>query len=297
MAITLEQPDVAGLGEAVRALGEWQDDAAPFQLHPGDLGWLWRFGAEASAAATRVWRRDGRIVAVAELDLDESALARLAIAPDRQQDEAVARRLAVDMSDPARRVLAEGPAAAELPPGAVLREVLSGAGWVPDEPWTPLRRDLTSTVEGPAVRIEEVGPAAVGERVAVQRAAFSRSTFSVERWRAMAAGPAYADARCLLAYDDQGVAVATATVWSAGPGRPGLLEPMGVHRDHRGRGHGRAVTVAAARALQELGSSSATVCTPTANTAGVATYLAAGFLALPERRDLRRVSSTTQRDR
>ena len=82
--------------------------------------------------------------------------------------------------------------------------------------------------------------------------------------------------------------MATATVWSAGPGRPGLLEPMGVHRDHRGRGHSRAITVAAARALQELGSSSATVCTPTANTAGVATYLAAGFVALPDRRDLRR---------
>lgn len=24
------------------------------------------------------------------------------------------------------------------------------------------------------------------------------------------------------------------TVWSAGPGRPGLIEPMGVHRDHQG---------------------------------------------------------------
>ena len=288
MAITLEQPDVAGLVEAFRAVGEWQVDAAPFQLHPGDLGWMWRFGAEATAAGTRVWRSDGRIVAVAELDLDESALARLAIAPDRQQDQALARRLAEDLSDPGRGVLAAGSAAVEAPPGAALRVVLSGRGWVPDEPWTPLRRDLGATVEDPGVRIEVVGPAAVEERVAVQRAAFPRSTFSVERWEAMAAGPAYADARCLLAHDDQGAAVATATVWSAGPGRPGLLEPMGVHRDHRGRGHGRAITVAAARALRELGASSATVCTPSANTGGVATYLAAGFVTLPERRDLRR---------
>jgi ribosomal protein S18 acetylase RimI-like enzyme len=103
----------------------------------------------------------------------------------------------------------------------------------------------------------------------------------------MAAGPAYADARCLVAYDG-GAPVATATVWSAGPGRPGLLEPMGVHLDHRRRGYGRAVTVAAAAALQEMGSSSATVCTPTSNSGGIATYRAAGFEPLPERLDLAR---------
>src|SRR3954452_12284687 len=61
MAIKLERPDAEGLGEVVAVLGEWQDDAAPFQLHPGDLGWLGRFGTEATAAATRVWRRDGKI--------------------------------------------------------------------------------------------------------------------------------------------------------------------------------------------------------------------------------------------
>lgn len=50
MTIKLEQPDAGGLGEVVAALREWQDDAAPIQLHPGDLGWLWRFGAIATAA-------------------------------------------------------------------------------------------------------------------------------------------------------------------------------------------------------------------------------------------------------
>jgi GNAT superfamily N-acetyltransferase len=47
--------------------------------------------------------------------------------------------------------------------------------------------------------------------------------------------------------------VAAVTVWSAGPGKPGLLEAMGVHREHRGLGYGKAITVAAAAALQELG--------------------------------------------
>jgi ribosomal protein S18 acetylase RimI-like enzyme len=119
----------------------------------------------------------------------------------------------------------------------------------------------------------------------VQRAAFDGSTFTDERWHAMAAGLPYADARCLVAYDDQGTAVAAVTVWSAGPGRPGLLEPMGVHREHRGHGFGRAICVAAASALQELGSSSALVCTPSSNAGGVATYRSAGFQERAEVRD------------
>jgi ribosomal protein S18 acetylase RimI-like enzyme len=101
----------------------------------------------------------------------------------------------------------------------------------------------------------------------------------------MAGAAPYADARCLVAYDQRGDAVAALTVWSAGPGRPGLLEPVGVHRDHRGHGYGRAITVAAAAALRELGSSSAIVCTPSSNVAAVATYRSAGFQDLPEVRD------------
>lgn len=288
MTIKLERPDVGGLGEVVAVLREWQDDAAPYQLHPGDLGWLWRFGAEATAAATRAWRRDGSIVAVGELD--EQALVRLAIAPDAQQDEELARQLAADLSDPDCGVLPAGKAYVEAPLHALLRELLTAAGCELDEPWTPLQRALAEPVEDPGVRIDVISSAQVPERTAVQRAAFTQSKFTDERWHAMAAGPAYADARCLVAYDDQGVAVAAVTVWSAGPGRPGLLEPMGVHRDHRGHGYGRAISVAAAAALQELGSSSALVCTPTANVAGVATYKAAGFQPLAERRDLRRAT-------
>ncbi|MFF4778126.1 GNAT family N-acetyltransferase [Microtetraspora fusca] len=80
-------------------------------------------------------------------------------------------------------------------------------------------------------------------------------------------------------------------VWSAGEGRLGLIEPMGVHRAHRGHGYGRAITVAAARALQELGSSSVVVCSPSSNVGAVATYQSAGLDQLPERRDLYRNAS------
>jgi hypothetical protein len=53
-------------------------------------------------------------------------------------------------------------------------------------------------------------------RARVQRAAFVGSTFTDQRWHAMAAGAPYADARCLVAYDDRDTAVAAVTVWSAG---------------------------------------------------------------------------------
>jgi len=104
----------------------------------------------------------------------------------------------------------------------------------------------------------------------------------------MAAGTPYAEAQCLLAYAEHGSAVAAVTVWSAGPGRPGLLEPLGVHREHRGHGYGTAISVAAAAALQQLGSSSAIVCTPSSNVGGVAAYASAGFKPRQEVRDLGR---------
>ncbi|MFE4371574.1 GNAT family N-acetyltransferase [Streptomyces sp. NPDC056835] len=286
MAIVLGKPGVDGLSDAVGVLREWQYDGAPMQLHPGDLAWFWRSGAEATAAAVRTWSRDGQILAVGLLD--GPGLLRLTIAPDAQREEELARRLVEDVTVPERGVLPEGKADIEAPTGALVQDLLFEDGWSAGEPWTPLRRDLTEPVDDPGVRIEVVGPERAHVCAAVHRAAFGGSRFTDERWHAMAAGLPYADARCLVAYDDRGNAVASVTVWSAGPGRPGLLEPMGVHREHRRHGHGKAITVAAAAALQELGSSSAIVCTPSSNAGAVATYRSAGFQQRPEVRDQHR---------
>jgi len=284
--VVLSKPGVDGLSEAVRVLREWQFDGAPMQLHPGDLGWHWRFGAEATAAAVRTWSRDGQSLAVGLLD--GPGLLRLAIAPEAQYDEELARQMVADVTQPERGVLPQGNVCIEARCGAVFQGLLFDDGWDAGEPWTPLSRDLTEPVQDPGVRIEVIGPEQAPVRSAVQRASFDRSTFTDERWHAMAAGSPYADARCLVAYDGQGNAVAAVTVWSAGPRKPGLLEPMGVHREHRGHGYGTAITVAAAAALQELGSSSAIVCTPSSNVGAVATYKSAGFLPLPEVPDLHR---------
>jgi ribosomal protein S18 acetylase RimI-like enzyme len=273
------------LDEAVRALREWQHDDLPFQLHPGDLGWYWRFGDEATVAAVRTWSSAGRVVAVGLLD--GADLLRFTIAPDARHDEELARRLADDICDPERGVLPAGTVYVESPVGTRFQELMFERGWQSDVPWTPLRRDLSAPVPDPGVRIDVIEPDQAHLHAEVIRASFEKSTFTVERWHAMAAGSPYADARSLVAFD-QDDAVAAVTVWSAGPGRPGLIEPMGVHHDHRGKGFGTAITVAAAAALRELGSSSALVCTPSSNVGAVATYRAAGFDQLPEVHDQRR---------
>lgn len=290
MAVELVTPGVEGLVEAVRVLRGWQQDGMPVQLHPGDLGWNWSLGAATTAAAVRTWSRDGSLVALGFLD--EPRVLRMAVAPEAGDDDELARQLVADVSRPERGVLPAGEASVEARYGDAFRASLAADGWTDSEPWTPLDRDLTEPVEDCGLRVEVVGPDPAPERlrdrVAVQRASFETSTFTEERWRTMASGPAYRDARCLVGYDQSGAAVATATVWSAGRGRPGLIEPLGAHRDHRGRGHGRAITLACAAALRDLGSSTALVCTPSANVGGVAAYLSAGFHRHPDAHDLHR---------
>ncbi|MFF1711951.1 GNAT family N-acetyltransferase [Streptomyces sp. NPDC058268] len=288
MTIVLNEPGVDGLTGAVGALREWQDDRTPLQLHPGDLGWAWALGAEKLAAEVRTWSVDGRIVAVGFLDGPD--VLRLTTAPDLRQDGELARRLLADLDDPERGVLPPGKVGLELPNGALLREVLLEAGWILDEAWTPLRRDLAEPVKDSGLRIEVAGPETAGVRTAVHRSAFGGQKFTEEVWHVLAAGPVYADARCLIGYDDQDNAVAAATVWSAGPGKPGLLEPMGVHADHRGHGYGTAISVAAAAALREMGASSALVSAESSNTAAVATYKAAGYQPSSERLDVSRAA-------
>jgi GNAT superfamily N-acetyltransferase len=285
VSIVLNTPGPDELAEALRALRQWQNDETPAQLHPGDVGWYWRYGSEATSRAVRTWSRDGQVLALSLLD--GADLVRLAIAPSARRDDELAQRIVADLMDAERGVLPAGSVSVEARYEGAVRDLLLDTGWTLDEPWTPLQRDLAEPVPDCGVRVEAVGPDHVEARVAVQRAAFGGSTFTSEGWRAMAAGAPYGDARCLVAYDD-GTPVATATVWSAGPGRPGLLEPVGVHPDHRGRGHGTAITLAAAAALRQMGSSSAVVVTPSSLTGAVATYRSAGFGRLAEARDLRR---------
>jgi GNAT superfamily N-acetyltransferase len=288
VAFELNTPDVGALGDVMSALRDWQRDDAPIQLHPGDLGWCWRFGAEVVAAAVRTWSQDGRLQAIGFLDGRD--VLRMTVAPQAWREEALAGQVVADVSDPERGVLPVGKVSVEAPDGTRVRNLLSEVGWRAGEPWTPLRRDLVEPVEQTGLLVEEIGFGQESEFTAVHRSAWGSPRFTDAAWRAMAAGVPYTDARCLLARDDHGVAVAGVTVWSAGLGKPGLIEPLGVHADHRGRGYAKAICVAAAGKLKELGSSSALVCTPSGLSSAVATYKSAGFRPLPERLDRTRDS-------
>ena len=239
-------------------LRDWQHDAAPMQLHPGDLGWYWRFGAEAMAAACGP---GAGTAALAIGFLDGPDVLRMTVAPQVWREEELARQVVADVAEPRRGVLPAGKVSVEAPDGSRVQDC-----------W-PRRLERRRAVDAAAPRPRGAGgrrrDADRGHRaragVRVHRrppVGLDSSRFTDELWRAMAAGLPFADARCLLGLRRPRRAVAGVTVWSAGAGKPGLLEPMGVHADHRGRGYGRAICLAAAAELKKLGSSSALVCTP-----------------------------------
>jgi GNAT superfamily N-acetyltransferase len=280
-------PDVSRLARVGETLARWQVDGGPVHLHPGDLGWYSLRGAEETASSIRIWA-DGATPSAIGL-LDGPQLLRLAIDPTRRDDAGLAMRIADSVEDPEGGVFAPGQATVEARGADALTRTLGRQGWQEDEPWIPLRFDLSAPVQPTGTLIETIDEDRAGEWVGVHWSAFRgtplddgvRQTF-VNRWLTMTSGPFAEASRNLVAFDENGKAVAVTTVWSAGPGRPGLIEPMGVHRDHRGRGYGVEITRAGAAVLREMGSSSVVVAAEGANSGALATYLAAGFVpAMP----------------
>lgn len=295
MAITMSTPTVADLNHALDVLASWHGDGAPFQLHPGDIGWFWRKGPEATAAALRTWLRDDRVLAVGLLD--QTDLLRLAIAPDAHTDPELAEHLVKDITTPGRGVLGTGKVTLEIAPDVQVHDLLDAVGWSSVDPWPIMRHDLTSVQEH-GLRIEVVDESRAPVWAHVHGAAWGGRPGDeeaiVRRWLQMASGPAFTGAgdhraRCLVGYDQADAPVGTVTVWSAGPGRHGVIEPMGVSPVHRGKGHGRSLNLAAAGALCDLGCSAGFVSTPGSNVGAVAAYQAAGFVTLYERLDRQRV--------
>ena len=150
------------------------------------------------------------------------------------------------------------------------------------------RRVVGRTSRQPIGYVEEHG--AWG---AVHWSAFQGTTYGdAERSRfvdllaTLRAGPLGERVSFLAAHDATNSPVAVAGVWTAGPGRPGLVEPMGVHADHRGKGYGAAICRAAAARLRDLGCSSAVVVAEISNEGALATYRSAGFTPDAEVPDL-----------
>lgn len=200
----LNNPEVAELDDVVYALRQWQREEAPIQLHPGDLGWQWRIGAEMLAGAVRTWSRDGEILAAGFLDGPD--VFRMTVAPEVWLEDQLAREVMADLSDPQGGVLPAGKVSVEVPDGTRLQDLLLRGTWSAGESWTPLRLELAAPVVQSGLRVEVVASAEqVAECTAVHRSAWGSEGFTDEIWHTMAAGLPYADARCLLARDDRGV--------------------------------------------------------------------------------------------
>jgi GNAT superfamily N-acetyltransferase len=277
------------LDELIETLRAWETPGGyPLGLHAGDVGWHARLPDNQLDGTVRVLELDGDVAAAG---LFEPGLARPRLAPGCETDPDVCTALADEIgTDPGEQVWSDAA------PGSLLRTTLSARGWTLDpEPWVALYRPLSTadTDLGDALVRPVQGSHDVADRVAVQRAAFDGSTFTVAAWHRMSSTAAYDPALDLLARDGDGAPVAAATAWSAGPGRSAILEPVGSHPEHRGGGHGRRVVLAALGALARAGASGVTVHTPADNRTAVAAYQSCGLRPLHSTEALVRDAQTS----
>ncbi|PZF80911.1 GNAT family N-acetyltransferase [Jiangella anatolica] len=232
--------DPAALRELAGRLWSWSS-----RWHPGELTWLC---AEHPDARLAHWRHAGRVVAWAW-----------------------ARGTRLDLQlDPAHRGLLDELLAWS---GAGTVRVLDAETWLVDELlarglqrrddgpfFVHLRRPLddlppaTPLPAGYALR-----PADAAARAAVHSAAFS-TTMSEAAYREVMRGPAYRAELDALIVGPDGSPAAAALAWLDGRSGVAVLEPVGVHPEHRRRGLATAAALAVLRAARELGARDARVC-------------------------------------
>lgn len=301
MYARMETPTIAELGSLYRTLSSWQHSSWAGQLHSGDLGWHSTVGPQRMAADLRVWAR--RRVPVAIGLIDGGEVLRMGFAPDVLDDYALACGIADDLMNCSCGIFAGDTVIVEARGAHALMRILQQRGWCDDAPWMPLvaspNRSNATNDTGVYVQQAELDDAS--EWAAVHWSAFKEAPCDTASFDLLCSrikhifdGLFAEHCKLLIARDDGGTAVAVACVWFAGDGRPGLIEPMGVHADYRGRGHGKAITLAAVEHLTSWGSSSAVVVAEVKNPGALAAYESAGFASLGEVCDLKWVASAAQ---
>jgi len=241
----------------------------------GDLGWMLRHGRENTAKMLSVWRSSiGVIGAVAIAEGRDGIW--LQIAPALMQDGSLADKIADDIECRGwNNVMCPSS------PAAIRRELGFRLFSIDQDPWLHLWKPLDDgdIQEIPGV-VSTATESLIEMRVAVQRAAFERSTFTREKWDQTAEGPSFTRELDLIALNEEGIGVSAVTAWLPGPGSCGVIEPMGTSREYHRQGHGRRVLLGAFAELRKNGALSVRVVPPQSNGAAVATYLAVGFVAI-----------------
>ncbi|NUT31992.1 MAG: GNAT family N-acetyltransferase [Hamadaea sp.] len=269
MTLTRTPLGRAEAARAVEALTAWAlPDRSQHSLHPGDVGWHLRFEEDAVRSALALWSDTAGPVAV---ELFDAPVRRVSVAPRVEQDEDLASALTAALTQ--GRISGDW---IEIGAESAVGVRLTAAGWKFAVERAHLVRRLDTPVAVP-LPYTVVGEADAPDRVAVQFAAFAKSTFSLARWRQMRSSPAGALAVDVLVHAPGGRPAAAATGWFAGKGRCAVLEPVGTHPDVRRLGYGRAVTMATAEELRKRGASAVAVLPPLDLTPAVGVYRAAGF--------------------
>ncbi|MBA3232863.1 MAG: hypothetical protein H0T17_02785 [Propionibacteriales bacterium] len=266
----------ADLPDIVATLMAWEGEASyPLGLHVGDVGWHARLPDDELDGTMRAFSRNGVWVA---FGLFEPGLVRPRIAPGLAYDAEVARAVA-----DAVQAMPQPQVCTDADPGSAFRTWLSAAGWTLDpDPWTCLYKPLDSGDRdlGDSATKPPADADGVCDRVAVQRAAFTGSTFTVEAWQRMATGPGFDPDLEMLSRDDVGRPVAGRDRL-VGRGRK-VRNPRTARHPPRplGAGHGRRVLQALLGALGRAGCSGVSVHTPARNAAAVAVYTSSGMRAI-----------------
>lgn len=273
MAYVYSTLTIDAISEMLATMASWQPvGGCASGLHPGDIGWNLAWPDEQCLPAVTVWRdATARIGAVALLD--GPAEIRLTTEPALRQDPGLAATLFDDLTER----FGDDPASVDLPAGPTLlaaRLVTDGYA-SGDVLWPLLYRGLTGPPAMPA-GISPIRETEFAARAEVEHSAFG-SAVDIDRWARMHGRPGFDAGLDLVARTQDGKVAAGATAWSAGRGRPGLLEPVATHADHQRQGYGRRVVEGACAALAARGASGVSVHTPAFNTGAIAAYRAAGF--------------------
>lgn len=163
-----------------------------------------------------------------------------------------------------------------------LESHLIESGWTRDgePPWTMNRLALVDLPE-PELPTGYTIRAATGVEEAAALAEVHRGSFGVawtpELYRKVMESPGYAAEREFVVVAPDGSFGAFTVTWHDSVNRLGLFEPVGVHEDHRRKGLGKALMLAAMRAMIDAGMTRATVTNEGTNEGARALYRSAGF--------------------
>lgn len=265
------------------------------RFHPGDLDW-WALQADDPLSPlperVRLWLGpDGEPVAYAwfspPADLD------FLIAQSGPEDEPrLAEALIPDMlawAEERRVTLGRGveplrawiAAEDRLAMGAVVAAGLrpeARPGYVQFTGELALADGWAAPALAPSLRVRELGSDAhIAARVACGRAAFPRSTGTVDRYRRIRDAWLYRPELDLQIVTDRGFVVAFALGWLDAATGTVELEPVGVHPDWHRQGLGGEICRSVLRVARGLGATQAMVAAERANDAALGLYSSLGL--------------------